>query len=357
MPYKSVYRCGNVWVASRSMTSGTIGDSGTDDGIVPVSTVAETANSVTTVELADPRTPDLRLLADIPPRNRAQMVIACVAALALHSGVAAGLWYGIPYDSEDIGGDGIGRDAIGIDLIDTKVLAALQPDARAAPGAASSLATTEGVAKPEAASVETIDAAAAKPDAANAAPKPDLVLPEVEDRLEPPTPDTITIAKQAPDIDPPPMPKDAPPTPKPTASPAATQVASLPAPAAVEAVQAGSVSQSTAAVAEAGRGAAQASAGVVKVYGQSVMAALVTTQPQPRQGLSTGTTGWLTGTVIVDFTIALDGGIANARVASSSGHRELDQAALDAVRRTRFPKPPSSLPSNERQYIMPYYFR
>ena len=87
------------------------------------------------------------------------------------------------------------------------------------------------------------------------------------------------------------------------------------------------------------------------------MAALVTTQPQPRQGLSTGTTGWLTGTVIVDFTIALDGGIANARVASSSGHRELDQAALDAVRRTRFPKPPSSLPSNERQYIMPYYFR
>ena len=76
-----------------------------------------------------------------------------MAALALHSSVAAGLWYGSPYDSEDIGGNGIGRDAIGIDLIDTKVLAALQPDARARPGSASSLATVEGVAKPEAASV------------------------------------------------------------------------------------------------------------------------------------------------------------------------------------------------------------
>ena len=128
-------------------------------------------------------------------------------------------------------------------------------------------------------------------------------------------------------------------------------------PAAVEAVQGGSISQSEIVSPEAGSAAAKAASGLAKAYGQSVMAALVTTQPKPRQGFGTGTSGWLTGTVVIDFTLALDGGIADARIATSSGHAVLDQAALDAVRRTRFPAPPVGLPSNERQYIMPYYFR
>jgi periplasmic protein TonB len=336
------------------MTSGNSGDSGDKAG---KATAASADAAIADVCTPDFRSPDLPMLAERRPRHRAHTLVASVAALALHTSVAASLWFGIPYDPEDIGGNGIGRDAIGIDLVDTKVLAALQPDAAMRPGAPSSLATTEGVAQPEAASVETVDAKAAKAAAANVVPKPDIVLPEFEERPEPPTPDTLMIAKQAPDMDPPPAPKDEPPAPKPTASPAAAQVASLPAPAAVEAVQGGSITQSMAAAVEAGRSPAQASAGVAKAYGQSVMAALITTQPKPRQGFGTGTVGWLKGTVVIDFTLGLDGSVANSRVATSSGHRELDQAALDAVRRTRFPRPPSSLPSNERQYIMPYYFR
>jgi periplasmic protein TonB len=184
-----------------------------------------------------------------------------------------------------------------------------------------------------------------------------MVLPEFEEKPEPQTPDTITIAKQAPEIDPPPTAKDDKPTPKPDATPATTQVASLPNPAAVAAVQGGSISQSAVVIPETGSAAAKAASGAAKAYGQSVMAALVTTQPKPRLGLGAGTTGWLTGTVVIDFTLGLDGGIEDVRVATSSGHRELDQAALDAVRRTRFPKPPADLRSIERQYIMPYYFR
>jgi periplasmic protein TonB len=306
---------------------------------------------------ADLRTPDLPWMAERLPTNRAHSFIACMTAVALHGGIAAGLWFGGPDGIVENGGEGLGRDAIGIDLIDTKVLAALRPESKAALGASSNLATNEGVATPETARTETIDAAAAKPDPANAAIKPDMVLPEFEEKPEPQTPDTITIAKQAPEIDPPPAAKDDKPTQKPDASPATTQVASLPNPAAVEAVQGGSISQSAVVIPEAGSAAATAASGAAKAYGQSVMAALVTTLPKPRQGFGTGTTAHLTGTVIVDFTVALDGSIANAAVRSSSGHRELDQAALDAVRQARFPKPPEGLSSKERWYVLPYHFR
>ncbi len=305
----------------------------------------------------DARTPDLPWMAERLPINRAHSFLACMTAMALHGSVAAAVWFSATSGIEDIGGGGVGRDAIGIDLIDTKVLAALRPDSKPATGASSDLAANEGVSTPETASTETIDAAAAKPDPANAAIKPDMVLPDFDEKPEPQTPDTITIAKQAPEIDPPLAAKDDKPTPKPDASPATTQVASLPNPAAVEAVQGGSISQSAVVVPETGSAAAKAASGAAKAFGQSVMAALVTTLPKPRQGFGTGTTARLTGTVTIDFTVALDGSIANATVRSTSGHRELDQAALDAVRQARFPKPPEGLPSKERWYSVPYYFR
>jgi TonB family protein len=341
------YRSYYFWWHPARMAS-----SASDDG-----TTGETEALSAPVAKADLRTPNLPWMADRLPGNRAHTLLACLTAVGLHGGIAAGLWFGGPLGIEDIGGDGLGRDAIGIDLIDTKVLAALRPDVSTSVGASNSLATNEGVATPEVARIETIDAAAAKPDPASATIKPDMVLPDFEERPEPPTPDVLTIAKQTPEIDPPPTAKDDKPTPKPDASPATTQVASRPNPEAVEAVQGGSTSQSATVVPETGSAAAKAASGRSKAYGQSVMAALVTTQPKPRLGLGTGTSGWLTGTVVIDFTLGLDGGIEEAHIATSSGHRTLDQAALDAVLRTRFPKPPADLRSNERQYIMPYYFR
>ena len=47
------------------------------------------------------------------------------------------------------------------------------------------------------------------------------------------------------------------------------------------------------------------------------------------------------GTVLVSFTVAPDGGLAGVKVARSSGNAELDQIALDHIRRAApFPVPP-----------------
>jgi periplasmic protein TonB len=324
------------------MSPGTTADS--DDVSAAAEAKAEPAAAST-----HERTPDLPMLAERPPRQIAGTLLACAAALSLHGAAAAGLWFGVTDSSEDIGGNGIGRDAIGIDILDSKVLATLQPDAKSNAGSASSsLTKTEGVALPETASVETVDSAAAKPDPAKSADKPDVVIPDFEERPEPPTPDTLSIAKQAPLIEATPAPPDAIPAPKPEAS----KVASLPNPAAAEAVQGGAIAQATAPVPDASTAAAKAASGRATAYGRDVMAALVTTLPKPRFGADRPV-----GTVVVNFTVALDGGIDRARIALSSGFPELDATALDAVRQTRFPKVPDGLPANEREYNMPYYFR
>jgi periplasmic protein TonB len=302
---------------------------------------------------ADARTPELPIMAERPPRQFGGTVLACVAAIGLHGSIAAGLWFGITDRFEDIGGEGYGREAIGVELIDTKVLAALRPETSVVPSATRSIAEVEGVARPEVASTATADAATAKPEPAKAADRPDLVLPDFEEQPEPPTPDTLTIAKQAPEIEPTAAPVDA----VPTAMPEASKVASLASPAALEAALGGSVAQSSEPAPVAGNAAAVASAGRSKAYGRDVMAALIATLPKPRQGFGTGTTGWLTGTVVIDFVLALDGSIERATVATSSGYAALDTAALTAVRQTRFPRPPEGLPANERWYSMPYYFR
>lgn len=49
----------------------------------------------------------------------------------------------------------------------------------------------------------------------------------------------------------------------------------------------------------------------------------------------------MTGTVLVSYTIARDGRLLHAEIAQSSGFRLLDQAALQAVQRTRFEAMPS----------------
>jgi periplasmic protein TonB len=304
----------------------------------------------------DARTPDLPWIADRPPARPARQLLALSAALALHGAIAAGLWFGVVADGDEIGGGGVGRDAIGIDIVDTKVLAALRSETAKA-ASASSIAEREGVARPEVASQETADAAAAvTPTPVKPVEQPDLVIPDFDEKPEPPTPATVTVARQDPDKEPPPTPPTAEPA-KPDTPPSAVKVASLPAPEAVETALGGGVMQSAGAAVDYGPAAAEAAAGVAQAYGQDVMAALVTTLPRPRLGLATGTSGWLTGTVVIHFGVATDGSIARAVVATSSGHAVLDAAALDAVRQTRLPKPPSGMSDRQRLYIMPYYFR
>jgi TonB family protein len=315
-------------------------------------TIADSDAVAAALDEADARTPDLLILAERPARQIAGTLLACTAAIGLHGGVALGLWYGITDRIEENGGKGIGREAIGIDIIDSKVFAALRAESLSGRGASDGLAAIAGVAQPEAASTETLDAAAAKPEQAKAVAMPDIIIPDFEERPEPPTPNTLSIATQAPVIEQPLAQSELV-----TTQPAAGKVASLPATAAVEAVQGGAVSQAAVPVPEFASAPADAARGAAKAFGRDVMAALIATLPKPRLGFGNGTAGRLTGTVVIEFVLALDGSIERAVVATPSGHIELDTSALAAVRATQFPKPPEGLPANERWYTMPYYFR
>lgn len=94
---------------------------------------------------------------------------------------------------------------------------------------------------------------------------------------------------------------------------------------------------------------AAAAAGVARDYARSVMAALSSNRPRPiaRQR----------GTVLIAFVLTRDGKLGSSRVAKSSGIPTLDEAALSALRRTRFPVPPSGLSAHELDFQIPYLFR
>jgi TonB family protein len=63
------------------------------------------------------------------------------------------------------------------------------------------------------------------------------------------------------------------------------------------------------------------------------------------------------GEVVIEFTIIDTGEVKDARVASSSGQKMLDDAALSAVQSTRFPAPPPGMSRALLTYRVPYYFR
>ena len=93
--------------------------------------------------------------------------------------------------------------------------------------------------------------------------------------------------------------------------------------------------------------AAAAPPGAVRDYARLVMRELARNRPRP-QGL--------TGTTHVRFTVAQNGSIESARVLTSSGHAILDNAALAAVRSTRLPAPPATLPRRDPPLDLLYYF-
>jgi protein TonB len=79
----------------------------------------------------------------------------------------------------------------------------------------------------------------------------------------------------------------------------------------------------------------------------TAMAALVKEDFYPREAIERG----IEGDVIVLLTLTASGGVADATVATSSGHAMLDAAALTAVRRI------AGLPSAQRQVLLPVQFR
>jgi len=105
--------------------------------------------------------------------------------------------------------------------------------------------------------------------------------------------------------------------------------------------QSGQASQTSRAQADAG--------GLVAQWGGAVRAAVQRQQRHPA-GTRAG------GTVLLRLDVHSDGRLLGVALQQSSGHAALDQAALDAVRRTRIPAAPQGLDGSFR-FNLPVRFR
>lgn len=93
---------------------------------------------------------------------------------------------------------------------------------------------------------------------------------------------------------------------------------------------------------------AAASPGAVREYARYVAQALAKTQPRGPRG---------PGAVKVKLVLSTEGALSELEILKSSGQKRLDDIALAAVRRTKFPRPPPGLAFKERWYEFTYTFR
>ena len=82
-------------------------------------------------------------------------------------------------------------------------------------------------------------------------------------------------------------------------------------------------------------------------FSKSVIDALMKTRPGPFA---------LWGRVLVSFQITQQGDLLYVRVLQSSGNRAMDDAAVNAIHRAKFVKPPPGLSPEARTYIIDYIF-
>jgi len=82
-------------------------------------------------------------------------------------------------------------------------------------------------------------------------------------------------------------------------------------------------------------------------FSKSVIAALMKTRPGPFA---------LWGRVLVTFQITQQGDLLYVRVLHSSGNKAMDDAAVTAIHKAQFVKPPPGLPPEARTYIIDYIF-
>ena len=258
------------------------------------------------------------LTVDVPPpparaaRGRSRFAAALATAATLHAGLAFA-WLVSP--ATPFGGDGQRADAVTVTLVDGAALDSVKSAmASEPPGAEASLAATLGDA------MDTVAAAAVRE-----------TMPVVEPAAQPVADLAPIIAAELP----------VPPLPTEAASIEPSAVSQAPS------VTGGAQSRSAAAIIPR-EAAAGATPGVIDAYKAKLVAALGKTQP-PNRGTS--------GTVLVAFTVAVDGALDATSVARTSGHAALDQLALAAVRRARLPTPDAAMTVTQRTFSMRYVFR
>ena len=82
-------------------------------------------------------------------------------------------------------------------------------------------------------------------------------------------------------------------------------------------------------------------------FSRTVIAALMKTRPGPFA---------LWGRVLVSFQISPSGNLNYVHLLHSSGNDALDKAAINAIHKARFQRPPPGLTNDERTYIIDYIF-
>ncbi len=97
---------------------------------------------------------------------------------------------------------------------------------------------------------------------------------------------------------------------------------------------------------EASRGSAGSSMSATNWH-SLILAAIIRNRPSSAQGAGRST---------IAFTVDRSGRLVSASIASSSGSGALDQAALAAVRRTRFPPPPPGIGGASFNFKVPINF-
>lgn len=269
--------------------------------------------------------------------------MGCILAALLAHGLILHAMSRPPDDAFGAGGQVL--EAIGVEIVTASAIESRTTDAGAASASAADVADAAGVnSASAAASAQSAKQEERKPASADT----NVAMAQLEKNAAPSAEDMATVANVAPRE----APRAADTKPEET-SEAREPKPSLPQEdleASIASVQGGASARGNDASTQQASAAAAASPGAAREYAKAVVTALSRTKPKAPGGSGLGT-------VRISFVIGLEGTLADVRIARSSGRDVLDNAALDAVRRARFPAPPFGLSSAQLTYEVPYHFR
>jgi protein TonB len=286
-------------------------------------------------------------------RSRLVMLASLTGAMLMHAALGLALISG---RHEQHGAGGSEMEAISVEVVVVPARALESRVASASRDAAKSASVDQIEGAPEASS----SAAQAPPveHELTREPEKERPLPDpkpeqtAEAMPEPVAEELPPLALTRPDVTPPepgdvglPLRQPEPPRPEPEPPKPSQQSAPNPA-----AEVGGASSRAATGADRPAPAAALASPGAIRAFTRSVVDALARTRPR-------GVRGAARGTAKVAFAIAEGGGLEFVRLAHSSGHGELDEAAVAAVRRASFPPPPAGMALADRTYEVPYHFR
>lgn len=295
--------------------------------------------------------PDMPLISPAEPRETAYWLRCLATAAMLHATVFGVLSW--PVADNALGGGGTDLEAISVDVVQASALqTTVETGATVAASRMARLDERDGSNRQQEAAAESPDRKQEqRPETAAKAEAAELVIPDVAVKPDPPLPDlpAITIAPEKVE-----QPVDASEQPVEMKAPPGITVAAVPSapsePVTAEALG-GATSQGDSMAQIAAQSAAIAITGELGAYARRVQQAVARNPPKLRQA------GIGHGVVVINFALGYDGSLLRAEVLSSSGNSTLDDAALAAVRNTKFPSPPGAAQPSQLVYNFPVKFR